>query len=81
MLPALTTRPLDATVLAGGVAVRLVAGAPPAALLDALYGSDARVALAVLAETDPVLRRALGGVHRSWTCAAPASRRRAFSIR
>lgn len=76
MLPALTTRPLDATVLAGGVAVRLVAGAPPAALLDALYGSDARVALAVLAETDPVLRRALGGVHLvepgDWPTAAGA---------
>jgi hypothetical protein len=42
---------------------RLVAAPPPAALLHALYGPDARAALAAMAATDATLNRALGGVH------------------
>lgn len=61
--PELTLVALNAGVLAGGVAVRIVAAPPPAALLTALYGPDAALALRVLAATDPVLHRMLGGVH------------------
>jgi hypothetical protein len=54
---------LDASVLPGGAAVRLVAARPPLALLSSLYGARAQVALRALAATDPALRRTLGGVH------------------
>lgn len=53
----------DADVLPDGVVVRLVGAAPPAALLAAVYGTDAALVLRVLAATDPVLQRAVGGVH------------------
>lgn len=62
-VPRLVTATLDATALPDRVAVRLVAAPPAAPLLTALYGADALLALRVLAATDPVLTRALGGVH------------------
>ena len=61
--PRLSLVALDADVLPDGVIVRIVAARPPAALLAALYGPDAPLALRVLAATAPVLQRALGGVH------------------
>lgn len=53
-----------ATDLAGLTLARIVAGdARPHALLDALYGAQAPLALALLAEHDATLRPHLGHVH------------------
>lgn len=57
-LPPLQSAPLPQIPL-----TRLVAAPPPDALLHALYGADAQVALAALVATDPLLQPQLGGVY------------------
>ncbi len=54
---------LTSAVLPAGTLTRIVATPPPRQLLSTLYGADAPAALAVLAATDAVLNRSLGGVH------------------